>query len=197
MDDGSQISLTKQCKFSVNTIFALWMTGLPCSGKTTIAKNLEKYIINLCILDGDELREWLSPKDFSREARNEHNIKVAHLAKLLLKHKIPVCVALISPFKENRDSARQIINDSRKDSFVDVYIKSSLEICEQRDVKGLYSKAKKNEIKSFTGISDPYEAPVNPTLIIDTENSNIIQCIEQIISYLIKQNYIMPFDSAK
>lgn len=197
MDNQFQISLTKERKFSVNNIFTLWMTGLPCSGKTTIAKNLEKYITNLSILDGDELREWLSPKDFSRQARNEHNIKVAHLAKLLLKHNIPVCVSLISPFKENRDSARQIINDFVKDSFIEVYIKSSLEICERRDVKGLYNKAKKNEIKGFTGISDPYEVPVNPKLIIDTENGNIIQCIEQIISHLIKQNYIIPFVSSK
>src|SRR3990172_6875284 len=92
--------------------FVVWLTGLPCSGKTTIARKLQEFIPNLAVLDGDELREWLSPKDFSREGRNEHNRKVAHLAKLLLKHNVPVTVSLISPYAENRQNARKIIGDT-------------------------------------------------------------------------------------
>ena len=87
--------------------FVLWMTGLPCSGKTSIARALQLKIPNLALLDGDELREWLSPKDFTREGRNEHNRKVAYLARLLVKHNVPVCVSLISPFRENRETARK------------------------------------------------------------------------------------------
>ena len=90
--------------------FVLWMTGLPCSGKTTIVKDLQKDIPNLAMLDGDELREWFSPKDFSKEGRDEHNKKVAHLAKLLLKHGVPSVVSLVSPYLVNRENAREIIN---------------------------------------------------------------------------------------
>ena len=114
------------------------MTGLPCSGKTSITRKLAESISNLAILDGDELREWLSPKDFSREARNEHNVRVAHLAKLMIKHNISVTVSLISPYKENRTNAREIIGDGIK--FFEVYVNCSLAKCEERDVKGMYKK---------------------------------------------------------
>jgi len=161
--------------------FVVWMTGLPCSGKTTIARKLQESIPNLAILDGDELREWLSPKDFSKEGRNEHNRKVAHLAKLLLKHNVPVSVSLISPYKENRESAREIIGN---ENFIETYIKCSLDICEDRDVKGMYKKARNNEIKSFTGIDDPYDVPENPELIIETENKSLDDSVKQIFGYL-------------
>ena len=122
--------------------FVLWMTGLPCSGKTTIARRMQKIIPNLAVLDGDELREWLSPKDFSREGRNEHNRKVAQLAKLLANHRVPVCVSLVSPYRENRETARKLILGKDADrtndlDFIEVYVKCPLEICEARDVKGM------------------------------------------------------------
>ena len=167
--------------------FVLWMTGLPCSGKTTIARKLQENIPNLAILDGDELREWLSPKDFSKEGRNEHNRKVAHLAKLLLKHNVPVSVSLISPYKENRDSARKIIGN---DNFVETYVKCSLDVCEKRDVKGMYQKARNNEIKSFTGIDDPYDIPENPELVIETENKTLDDSVKQILDYLKKKELL-------
>jgi len=161
--------------------FVLWMTGLPCSGKTTIARKLQEYVPNLAILDGDELREWLSPKDFSKEGRDEHNRKVAHLAKLLLKHNVPVSVSLISPYEDNRKSARQIIGN---DNFIETYVKCALDVCEERDVKGMYKKARNNEIKGFTGIDDPYDVPKNPELVIETENKSLDESVEQILSYL-------------
>lgn len=166
--------------------FVLWMTGLPCSGKTTIARNLQEHIPNLAILDGDELREWLSPKDFSKEGRDEHNRKVAHLAKLLWKHKVPVSVSLISPYKENRTVAREIIGEG---NFIETYVKCPLEVCEKRDVKGMYKKARNNEIKSFTGIDDPYDIPNNPELIIDTENETLEKSVEKILNYLKTKNH--------
>ena len=157
------------------------MTGLPCSGKTTIAKKLQELIPNLVVLDGDELREWLSPKDFSRKGRNEHNRKVAHLARLFLKHNVPVVVSLISPFSKNREFARKIIGDSM---FIETYIKCSLSLCEKRDDKGLYKKARLNKIKNFTGVNDDYEIPDNPDLIVNTETDSLDKIIKQIIDYL-------------
>ena len=161
--------------------FILWMTGLPCSGKTTIAKKLQEVYPNLALLDGDELREWFSPKDFSRDGRNEHNRRVAHLAKLLLEHNVPVSVSLISPFNENREDARKIIGDNK---FIEAYIKCSLSVCEKRDVKGMYKKATLNEIKNFTGVNDDYDVPDNPDLIINTENNTLDECVDQITQYL-------------
>ena len=161
--------------------FVLWMTGLPCSGKTTIARKLQEIYPKSALLDGDELREWLSPKDFSRDGRNEHNRKVAHLAKLLLKHDIPVVVSLISPFNENREYARKIIGDNK---FIETYIKCSLSVCETRDVKGMYKKARLDEIKNFTGVNDDYDIPDNPDLIVNTETNSLDICSKQILDYL-------------
>ena len=163
------------------------MTGLPCSGKTTIARKLQEFVPNLAILDGDELREWLSPKDFSKEGRNEHNRKVAHLAKLLLKHNVPVSVSLISPYEENRSLAREIIGN---DHFIETFVKCALDVCEKRDVKGMYKKARNNEIKGFTGIDDPYDVPKNPELTIETENETLENSVEKILNYLKTQGHL-------
>ena len=167
--------------------FVLWMTGLPCSGKTTLARKLQEFIPNLAILDGDELREWLSPKDFSREGRNEHNRKVAFLAKLLTKHNVPVSVSLISPYFENRKSAREIIGDEK---FIETYVKCPLEKCEDRDVKGMYKKARNNEIKNFTGIDDAYDVPENPELIIETEKKPLEESAKEVLDYLKSKGHL-------
>ena len=161
--------------------FVLWMTGLPSSGKTTITRKLAENIKNLAILDGDELREWLSPKNFSRKGRDEHNRRVAHIAKILLEHNVPVGVSLISPYLENRETAKKIIGD---DKFFELYVKCSLEKCEERDVKGLYKKARNNEIKNFTGINDPYEEPPNPDIFIDTEEYTAEESVSKILDFL-------------
>lgn len=168
--------------------FVLWMTGLPCSGKTTIVKKLQQDIPNLAMLDGDELREWLSPKDFSKAGRDEHNKKVAHLAKLLLKHKVPVAVSLVSPYIENRENARKVVDAGEK--FSEVYVKCSLAKCEERDVKGMYKKARAGEIKGFTGIDDPYEAPPNADLVIDAEHETLEESANKIKEYLKSKNLL-------
>jgi len=177
--------------YFLNMAFVLWMTGLPCSGKTTIIRKLQETIPNLAVLDGDELREWLSPKDFSKEGRDEHNKKVAHLAKLLLKHKVPVGVSLVSPYIKNRKNARQIINAG--DKFSEVYIKCSIEKCEERDVKGMYKKARAGQIKNFTGLDDPYEAPDDPDLVVDTEKQTLDQSVQTIKNYLKEKNLLELF----
>ena len=132
------------------------------------------------MLDGDELRAQSSSNDFSREGINENNRKVANLAKDFSMSK-PVCVSLISPFKENREDARKIIGDNK---FIEAYIKCSLSTCEERDVKGMYKKARRNEIKDFIGIHTDYEIPDNPELIINTETNTLDDCVTQMSAYL-------------
>ena len=164
----------------------MWMTGLPCSGKTTIAKKLLEHIPNLAILDGDEMRELLSPnEDFSRSGIINHNKKVANIAKLLLEHDVSVCVSKISPFIENRDDARQILKDH---NFLEVYVKCSIDSCEKRDVRGMYKKARSGEMHNFIGIHVTYEPPTNPELVVDTENSVIDYSVQKILYYIEKTN---------
>ena len=165
--------------------FVLWMTGLPCSGKTTIARKLQKLMPELVVLDGDELRAQSSSSDFSREGINENNRKVANLAKDDSK---PVCVSLISPFKKNREDARKIIDTKR---FIEVYIKCSLPTCEERDVKGMYKKARRNEIKDFIGVNTNYEIPYNPDLILDTEKLSVEESVNKLLLYLKNNNLIV------
>ena len=158
------------------------MTGLPCSGKTTIAKKLPEHIPNLAILDGDEMRELLSPNDdFSRNGIISHNSKVVNIAKLLLDHDVSVCVSKISPFVENREDARNILADY---NFLEVYIKCSIDSCEKRDVRGMYKKARNGEINNFIGIHVTYEPPTKPELMVDTENSTIDHSVQKILDYL-------------
>ena len=161
------------------------MTGLPCSGKTTIAKKLPEHIPNLAILDGDEMRELLSPnEDFSRSGIINHNKKVANIAKLLLEHDVSVCVSKISPFIENRDDARQILKDH---NFLEVYVKCSIDSCEKRDVRGMYKKARSGEMSNFIGIHVTYEPPINPELVVDTENSTIDDSVQKILDWIEKK----------
>ena len=140
------------------------------------------------MLDGDELREWFSPKDFSKAGRDEHNKKVAHLARLLLNHGVPSVVSLVSPYVENRDSARKIINAG--DQFAECYVKCSIEKCEERDVKGMYAKARKGEIKGFTGIDDPYESPENADLTVDTEHETLSDSANKVRDFLRKRDLL-------
>ena len=161
------------------------MTGLPCSGKTTIAKKLPEHIPNLAILDGDEMRELLSPnEDFSRSGIINHNKKVANIAKLLLEHDVSVCVSKISPFIENRDDARQILKDH---NFLEVYVKCSIDSCEKRDVRGMYKKARSGKMSNFIGIHVTYEPPINPELVVDTENSTIDDSVQKILDWIEKK----------
>ena len=161
--------------------FIIWMTGLPCSGKSTIARKLREYLPDLEILDGDELYKWLKPDGWSRESRITNNKRIAHIAKLLLKHNISACVSVVSPYSEGRKAAREIVNDNR---FIETYIKCKLEVCESRDVKGMYKKARSGEIINFTGVNGEYETPSNADLEIDTEKYSLDEEVMKIIQYL-------------
>ncbi len=145
-------------------------------------RRLQKDIPNLAMLDGDELREWFSPKDFSKAGRDEHNHRVAYLAKLLLKHGVPSVVSLVSPYKDNRSDARSVVDAGEQ--FAECYVRCSLAKCEERDVKGMYAKARRGEIKGFTGIDDPYEAPDNPDITLDTETDTLEESSGQVMDFL-------------
>ena len=172
--------------------FTLWFTGLSGSGKTTITnqlvKALRKRSVPLEVLDGDIVRENLSKGlGFSKEDRDTNIRRIAFVANLLSRNGVPVITAAISPYREIRNEAREMM-DGR---FVEAYVKASVEVCEQRDVKGLYAKARAGEIKEFTGVSDPYEPPEEPELVIDTESQSPEQSAEQILTYL-EEHELIP-----
>lgn len=167
---------------------AIWLTGIPASGKTTISILLKDYLqkknMPAIILDGDEIRKTIS-KDlgFSPQDRKEHNRRVIEIAKLLVKNNFTVIIPLISPYRETRELARKEIPN-----FVEVYVKASLDTCIKRDPKGLYKKAQAGEIQNMTGLQSPYEEPQNPELVLDTEKSTPQECLGIITSYLDKKN---------
>jgi len=170
----------------------IWLTGIPASGKTTIALELKKFYekkglaLAADILDGDEIRKTLS-KDlgFSPEDRKEHNRRVIFVAKILAKNGVTTIIPLISPYRETRDYARKEIPE-----FVEVWIKASVDECKKRDPKGLYKKALAGEIKNLTGLQAPYEEPQNPELVLDTKNQTVEQSITQLTSKLKELGYL-------
>jgi adenylylsulfate kinase len=172
--------------------FTLWFTGLSGAGKTTISGVLEKELrergSRLEILDGDIVRENLSKGlGFSKEDRDTNVRRIAFVADLLSRNGVPVITAAISPYKEIRDEARETMGDR----FIEVYVKASVDTCAERDVKGLYKKAFAGEIKEFTGVSDPYEAPDNPEVVCDTESESPEESAQKLIAYL-EQRDLLP-----
>ncbi len=167
--------------------FTLWMTGLSGSGKSTITEVLIDEFsdrgIPLEVLDGDVVRENLSKGlGFSKEDRDTNINRIAFVADLLSRNGVPVITAAISPYRETRDNARALHDGHGR--FVEVFVATSLEDCEARDTKGLYAKARSGEIKEFTGISDPYEEPLNPELRIETADRTPEQSARDVLDYL-------------
>jgi adenylylsulfate kinase len=170
--------------------FTLWFTGLSGAGKTTIARGVESQLSarNLAveILDGDAVRHHLSQGlGFSKKDRDINIHRIGFVAGLLSRHQVITIVSAISPYRETRQQVRQTIG-----KFVEVYVNAPLAVCEQRDVKGLYAKARSGEIKGFTGIDDPYEEPIDPEIICNTEQESIEESIDKVISTLEKMGYI-------
>ncbi|OXL83790.1 adenylyl-sulfate kinase [Paenibacillus sp. SSG-1] len=162
----------------------LWFTGLSGAGKTTTARYVANELLQRGVraelLDGDELRETICKGlGFSREERFENIKRIAYVSKLLARNGVHVLVSAITPYAEMRDYARQEIP-----GFVEVYVKCPLEECERRDVKGLYAKARRGEVKHFTGISDPYDIPSDPDITICTSSHSLQYNSDQILSWL-------------
>ncbi|MDI6699066.1 MAG: adenylyl-sulfate kinase [Candidatus Saccharicenans sp.] len=170
--------------------FTLWFTGLPCSGKSAVADRVAEILRdhNLRVerLDGDVVRKSLCRDlGFSKKDRDENIRRVAFVAKLLTRNGVAVLTSFISPYREIREEARREIGE-----FIEVYVKCPLEVCLSRDVKGMYQKAIRGEIKEFTGISDPYEEPVNPELILETDRESLEESARKVLDYLKKAGYI-------
>jgi len=168
----------------------VWFTGLPCSGKTTIAREvkelLEKNGYDVELLDGDTVRDYIRNKDFSKEGRNKHLRYIAFMARLLARRGVIVLCSFVSPYRENRDFARSIC-----DNFIEVYVNTPLNVCIERDVKGMYKKAMAGEIKGFTGIDDPYEEPENPEIVIDTTKESVEESAGRVISKLKEEGFVI------
>jgi len=165
----------------------LWFTGLSASGKSTIANAFAREVFNrggkgVYVLDGDNIRHGLN-KDlgFDEESRKENIRRIGEVAKLFVDAGQIVCTAFISPYRQDREVVRQLVEEGE---FIEVYVKASVEVCEKRDPKGLYKKAKAGEIPNFTGISAPYEAPINPEITLDTEQHSIEECVQQLAKAL-------------
>lgn len=170
----------------------LWFTGLSGAGKSTIAtivaRELRARGQRVEILDGDEVREHLSRGlGFSREDRDTNIRRIGYVAKLLTRNGVVAITAAISPYRETRDEVRASIG-----RFVEIYVDTPLEVCIQRDVKGLYKKALAGQISQFTGVSDPYEPPLNPEITINTVDQTPEESAAQVLAYLEDQGYLQP-----
>jgi adenylylsulfate kinase len=170
----------------------LWFTGLSGSGKSTLAQAVENALFDrgcrTYVLDGDNIRHGLNKNlGFSPEDRSENIRRIGEVANLFNDAGVMALTAFISPYRQDRDDARGIAGDS----FIEIYAKCALDICEERDPKGLYKKARAGEIPEFTGISAPYEEPENAELVIDTGVSSLDDCVIQVLDYL-KERGIIP-----
>ena len=175
----------------------LWFTGLSGSGKSTLANAvnvaLYKNGYSTYVLDGDNIRHGLC-KDlgFSDLDREENIRRIGEVSKLFLDAGIIVLTAFVSPFRVDRDNARALVG---KNDFIEIFCSADLNICETRDTKGLYAKARSGDIKDFTGISSPYEEPQSPELKIDTGNIDIDECVDMVINFLLNRNIISNISS--
>jgi len=166
--------------------FILWFTGLSGAGKSTLAHRVEELLFlrgcRTYVFDGDNVRHGLcSDLGFSAEDRHENIRRIGEMSKLFVDAGVIALTAFISPFRRDRDMVRNLVEPG---DFIEIYCNTPLEICEQRDVKGLYRKARRGEIKDFTGISSPYEPPENPEIVVDTGTEPLETCARQILDYL-------------
>ena len=170
--------------------FTLWFTGLPCSGKSTIADSVAEELRQRGLkaerLDADIIRKHLWKElGYSKEDRDENIRRVTFLAKLLTRNGIAVLTSFISPYRQLRDYARREIGD-----FVEIYVKCPVEVCMQRDTRGMYKKALAGEIPNFTGVSDPYEEPLNPELIIESDKESLAESVAKVIARIKELGYV-------
>lgn len=170
--------------------FTAWFTGLPCSGKTTVADGVADTLrergFRVERLDGDIVRKGLtSDLGFSKEDRDENIKRVTFVAKLLTRNGVAVLATFVSPYRERRRKTREEI-----ENFVEIYTRCPVDACIERDIKGMYKKALAGEITNFTGVDDPYEEPENPELIVDTDKETIEESVQKVLTKLEELGYI-------
>ena len=181
-----QVSKTDRQEKNKHKSFLLWFTGLSGSGKSTIANVVEQELYKLGVktytLDGDNIRKGINNDlTFAPEDRTENIRRIAEIANLMVDAGLVVLAAFVSPYKKDREDIRSIVKGV---NFVEIFINTSVEECERRDVKGLYKKARAGEIKNMTGISAPYEAPENPDIEIKTEEKTVEKAVHDIMNYI-------------
>jgi len=185
------VTTEERCQLKGHKGAVLWFTGLSGSGKSTVA-NVVDHLLHKSgkhsfVLDGDNVRMGLNKNlGFSPEDRTENIRRIGEVAKLFATSGTIVTTAFISPYREDRDKVREILDDGQ---FVEIFVKASLETCEARDPKGLYKKARAGEIKGFTGIDAPYEEPENAELILDSDNKDIDTLAQEVIDFLENKGY--------
>ena len=188
----SEVSKENRQKLKHHKSAIIWFTGLSGAGKSTISSALEKELFSKSIhtyrLDGDNIRHGLN-KDlgFKQEDRQENIRRIGEVSKLLVDAGLLTLTAFISPYRTDRDLVRGMVET---DEMIEVYVKASLETCEARDPKGLYEKARRGEIKDFTGIDAPYEEPINPEIVLDTNNIGVKESVAIIVEYLQSNGYM-------
>jgi adenylyl-sulfate kinase len=180
---NGKVSAFERQKLLNQTPITLWLSGLSGAGKSTLAFLLERKLVargHACyVLDGDNVRHGLSHDlGFNDRDRSENIRRIAEVSRLMNDAGLIVITALISPLKSDRDMARTIIGEK---AYREIFVSTSIEVCESRDPKDLYKKARQGFVKDFTGISAPYEAPINPTLILDTERKSKEDCVDEIM----------------
>jgi adenylylsulfate kinase len=168
-------------------MFTLWFMGRPSAGKSTLASRVEDRLVDrgyqIENMDGDEIRKHLHPElGFSREDRGTNNRRTAYIAKLLNRNDIPVIVGMITPFRDSQEQARDIVEDEGE--FILIYVKCSVEAAEERDPKELYEQARQGKIEKFTGINHPFQEPLNPDIVVDTEEQSIEEGVEHVLRKL-------------
>jgi adenylylsulfate kinase len=188
----SSISKQERRDKNKHQSFILWFTGLSASGKSSVANAFARTLFDrgaqAFVLDGDNVRHGLNQDlGFNETGRKENIRRIGEVSKLFVDSGQIVLTAFISPYRDDRDLVRELVE---KDEFLEVYIKCSIEECEKRDPKGLYKKARNEEIKHFTGISAPYEEPANPEIVLDTEKYSIEECVKQLTKALIEKGLI-------
>ena len=186
------VTREERCKLMGHKGCILWFTGLSACGKSTIANAVDRKLhdagVHTSVLDGDNIRMGLNKNlGFSADDRAENIRRIGEVAKLFADAGVITATAFISPYLADRDKVRALMGQG---GFIEVYVNASLETCEARDPKGLYKKARAGEIKSFTGISDPYEAPVNPELVLDSNTKGIDELSNEVIAYLKSNGYL-------
>ena len=187
-------TVTRQRRNELNNhkSVVLWFTGLSGSGKSTLAHAVEEELHQIgcrtIVLDGDNVRHGLCKDlDFSDESRKENIRRIGEVAKLFIESGVITLTAFISPFKEDRDKVKELLADR---DLIEIYVKCPISVCEARDVKGLYMKAKAHEIQNFTGISSPYEVPESPDLIVDTDQETLDESVDKVLGVLINGGII-------
>lgn len=187
-------TITKEDRHRMNSHKSaiLWYTGLSGAGKSTLANKVEEKLfergLHTYVLDGDNVRHGLNKGlGFSADDRKENIRRIGEVAKLFVDAGVIVSTAFVSPYRSDRDMVRAMMPEGE---FIEIFVAASLEVCENRDPKGLYKKARAGEIKNFTGIDDPYEAPENPELSIDTGAKNLEECAAEVMNYLEHHGYI-------